>query len=85
MKAIVVEGPNAFTYADRDIGQPAPHEAVVRIAAAGVCGTDLEILDGTMAYFTSGLTAPSFSSTAGPQGPNLVRARPAASSRQCAP
>ncbi len=57
MKAIVVEGPNRFTYADRPVGDPAPHEAVVRVDAAGVCGTDLEILDGSMPYFTSGLAS----------------------------
>ena len=34
---------------------PSPGEAVVRVLLAGLCGTDLEIVDGRMTYFTSGL------------------------------
>ncbi|CAE7346643.1 tobE [Symbiodinium natans] len=32
-----------------------PHEALIRIAAVGVCATDVELYDGTMGYFASGL------------------------------
>eukprot|EP00930_Biecheleria_cincta_P103037 TRINITY_DN94943_c0_g1_i1.p1 TRINITY_DN94943_c0_g1~~TRINITY_DN94943_c0_g1_i1.p1 ORF type:complete len:239 (-),score=23.45 TRINITY_DN94943_c0_g1_i1:51-716(-) len=32
-----------------------PGEAVVKIAAVGVCATDVELYDGTMGYFESGL------------------------------
>jgi threonine dehydrogenase-like Zn-dependent dehydrogenase len=33
---------------------PGPDEALVRVRAVGICGTDLEICHGTMGYYTQG-------------------------------
>ncbi|QUC64895.1 alcohol dehydrogenase catalytic domain-containing protein [Nitrosopumilus sp. K4] len=48
MKATVFDGKN-ITYLE-DFPEPKPSEALVRINLAGICGTDLEILDGYMSY-----------------------------------
>ncbi|MBA4438272.1 MAG: alcohol dehydrogenase catalytic domain-containing protein, partial [Nitrosopumilaceae archaeon] len=35
---------------DDNYPDPKPGESLVRVSLAGICGTDLEILDGYMAY-----------------------------------
>ena len=35
---------------DENYPDPAPGEVLIRVNLAGLCGTDLEILDGYMAY-----------------------------------
>jgi len=35
-----------------------PEEALVRVCAVGICGTDVEICHGTMGYYTQGETIP---------------------------
>ena len=48
MKAVVVEGPGqGFVLADVDVDDPGPGEVRVRIAASGICGSDLHVLHGT--------------------------------------
>lgn len=49
MKAAVITGPGAVEVADVDDPTPGPGEVVVRVAACGICGTDLHILDGEFA------------------------------------
>ncbi len=48
MKATCFDGKN-MKY-DENYPDPKPGEALVRVSLAGICGTDLEILDGYMAY-----------------------------------
>ena len=48
MKATCFDGKN-MKY-DENYPDPKPGEALVRVNLAGICGTDLEILDGYMAY-----------------------------------
>ncbi len=48
MKAVVFDG-KKLTFLE-DHPDPKPDEALVRINLAGICGTDLEILDGYMDY-----------------------------------
>lgn len=48
MKAAYFDG-QKMVY-DQSYPDPKPGEALVRINLAGICGTDLEILDGYMAY-----------------------------------
>lgn len=48
MKATYFDGKN-MRY-DENHPDPKPGEALVRVSLAGICGTDLEILDGYMAY-----------------------------------
>lgn len=48
MKAICFDGKN-MNY-DENYPDPKPGEVLVRVNLAGICGTDLEILDGYMKY-----------------------------------
>ena len=48
MKATFFDG-KQMKYHD-DYPDPKPGESLVRVSLAGICGTDLEILDGYMAY-----------------------------------
>ncbi|MCC7355047.1 MAG: zinc-binding dehydrogenase [Anaerolineae bacterium] len=55
MKALRFHGPKDIRYEelpDRELG---PDEALLAPRAVGICGTDLEIYQGSMFYFTSGL------------------------------
>lgn len=55
MKAIRVHGPGDVRFEDAITPIPEPDEVLIRIRATGICGTDVEIRDGTMAYFTRGM------------------------------
>lgn len=46
MKAVHVEGPGSFRVVDRAEPQPAAGEAVLRIVAAGICASDVGIVEG---------------------------------------
>lgn len=56
MKAIRVYGPKEVRYEDVPMPQVGCDDVLVKVRAAGLCGTDLEVYDGTMFYITSGLT-----------------------------
>jgi L-iditol 2-dehydrogenase len=55
MKAILIEAPQRVRLADFPDERPAPGHVLVQVLATGICGTDVEIFDGTMPYFTAGL------------------------------
>jgi L-iditol 2-dehydrogenase len=46
MQALVYHGPNDLRVEDRPPPEPGPGEAVLRVGACGVCGTDLRIAAG---------------------------------------
>jgi 2-desacetyl-2-hydroxyethyl bacteriochlorophyllide A dehydrogenase len=46
MKAVVVTGPATLEVLDVADPVPGPHDVLIRVAAAGICGTDLHILAG---------------------------------------
>ncbi len=48
MKALVVSGPGTVGLVDRDAATAAADEIVVRPVLVGLCGTDLEIIEGTI-------------------------------------
>ena len=54
MKAFRIHGPRDARY--EDIAEPAigPDDALVRVRAVAVCGTDLELYRGTIGYYQSG-------------------------------
>ncbi len=54
MKAIRIYGPGDARYEDVPTPEPGPDDVLVRIRAAGFCGTDLEIFDGTAVHIRSG-------------------------------
>jgi threonine dehydrogenase-like Zn-dependent dehydrogenase/glycosyltransferase involved in cell wall biosynthesis len=55
--AVVIHGPQRASLDRVEVGPPAPRDVLVRVAYVGVCGTDLEILDGRLGYFESGLSS----------------------------
>ena len=48
-RAIVVEAPGVHRLAEVEPPVPGPGEAVIRVAAAGICGSDREVWHGTRA------------------------------------
>jgi len=55
MKAFRIFGAEDGRIVDVADPTPGPDEALVAVRAVAVCGTDLEIYQGTMFYYTSGL------------------------------
>lgn len=49
MKAVVISAPGQVEVTTVDDPTPGPREVVVRVAACGICGTDLHILEGEFA------------------------------------
>jgi NADPH2:quinone reductase len=46
MRAVIVEKPGEIRVDDVPEPEPGPGEAVVRVGACGICGTDIHIIDG---------------------------------------
>ena len=57
MKAIVISGPGRADLRDVANEAPGPGDVRIRLLATGICGTDVEIFDGTMPYFTGGMAS----------------------------
>jgi L-iditol 2-dehydrogenase len=55
LKAIVITGPRAAEFRAVAPDPLGPGDVLVRLLATGICGTDVEIFDGTMPYFTAGM------------------------------
>lgn len=53
--AIVVRGPHQARLEERTIPSLKPGEVLVRVSHVGICATDLEILEGTLGYYRSGM------------------------------
>lgn len=56
MKAVRIHGPKDARYEDVPTPKVGPDDVLVKVRAAGLCGTDLEVYDGTMFYITSQMT-----------------------------
>lgn len=56
MRALVVTGPGEAEVQDVVAPTPAAGELLVDVERAGICGTDVELYHGSMAYLRSGLT-----------------------------
>ena len=48
MKCVVIEKPGRVIYTDRELSPLAPGFARIRVKAAAVCATDLEVVDGNI-------------------------------------
>ena len=55
MKAFKIYGVRSAKYEECPDPIIGPDDALLRVRAVAACGTDLEIYQGTMFYFTSGL------------------------------
>ena len=54
MYAFELTGPNEFQYVEKDRPSPGDDELLIRVHRVGICGTDVEMLRGTMPYFRLG-------------------------------
>ena len=54
MRALVIDGPNSARVATVEAPVPGPHQVVVDVRRAGICGTDVELFTGELAYFAQG-------------------------------
>lgn len=57
MKAIRVHGPREVRYEDVPDPQVGADDVLIKVKAAGLCGTDLEVYHGDMVYISQGLTS----------------------------
>jgi len=53
--ALEIRGPNDASIEQRSIPTLRPGEILVRVAYEGICATDLEILEGRLGYYKSGM------------------------------
>lgn len=56
MLALVVHGPHDARVEAVPRPEPGPSELLVRVDRAGICGTDVELFTGEMAYYARGVT-----------------------------
>src|SRR3954462_10050944 len=54
MRAVVLTGPGRCSVSEVPVPVAAPGEAVVDVERVGVCGTDVELFTGEMAYLHTG-------------------------------
>jgi 2-desacetyl-2-hydroxyethyl bacteriochlorophyllide A dehydrogenase len=54
MRALVIDGPGSAAVTEVDAPVPAAGQVVVEVHRAGICGTDTELLAGTLPYFAQG-------------------------------
>ena len=55
--AVAIRGPHEAGLEQRTIPTLKPGEILVRVAYAGICATDLEILEGRLGYYKSGMAS----------------------------
>lgn len=53
--AVVVQGTHRARLEERTIPNLKPGEVLVRVSYVGICGTDIEILEGSLGYYRSGM------------------------------
>jgi len=56
-QALVVHGPNRVRLEERAVPNLRPGEVLVRVSHVGICGTDVEIVEGRLGYFKSGMAS----------------------------
>lgn len=56
-RAVVIEGPGKAALKYVSMPEVRPGDVVIKVAYVGVCGTDVEIFDGTLGYFAEGLAS----------------------------
>jgi len=55
--AVVVQGTHRAQLEERTIPNLKPGEVLVRVSFVGICGTDIEILEGSLGYYKSGMAS----------------------------
>lgn len=54
-RAVVIHGPGKVALEEVELPELKPGEVAIRTAHVGVCATDLELLDGSLGYYKSGM------------------------------
>lgn len=54
-RAVVIQGRSRALLTDVELPEVKPGDVLIKTAYVGVCATDLEILDGSLGYYASGL------------------------------
>jgi len=54
MRALVIDGPRSARLSKVDVPVPAAGQVVVDVHRVGICGTDVELFTGELAYFAQG-------------------------------
>ena len=81
-QAVVIEGPGRAELKTIDLAAPKPGEVLIRVGYVGICGTDVELLDGTLGYYKDGtasypiIPGHEFSGTVAKAGPNVPFVEP---------
>lgn len=57
MRALVVTGPREASVQEVDVPHPGDGDLLVEVERVGICGTDVELYTGEMAYFDQGITS----------------------------
>ncbi len=55
--AVVVQGTHRAQLEERTVPSLKPGEVLVRVSFVGICGTDLEILEGSLGYYKTGMAS----------------------------
>lgn len=55
--ALVVRGPHRARIEERRVPRLKPGEVLVRVSHIGICGTDIEIIEGSLGYYRSGMAS----------------------------
>lgn len=55
--ALVVRGPHRVRIEERPVPRLKPGEVLVRVSHIGICGTDIEIIEGSLGYYRSGMAS----------------------------
>lgn len=55
--ALVVRGPHRVRIEERRLPRLKPGEVLVRVSHIGICGTDLEIVEGSLGYYRTGMAS----------------------------
>ena len=55
VRALRITGPDRFEIAHKPLPEPRPGYTLVAPAYVGLCGTDLDLFDGSMPYFSEGV------------------------------
>ena len=80
-KAVVIHGPGRASLQEVEIPVVKPGDVLIKVAYQAVCATELEILDGTLGYYKSGLAkypiipGHEFSGRVAKVGPNVKHLR----------
>lgn len=56
-KAVVIRGPGRASLEEIELPAVKPGDVLIRVAYEGVCGTDLEIVSGSLGYFKNGMSS----------------------------